>query len=74
MSSNDNATIAALASYLVQANQIREILAKEHQYAESAPGWSHIYIYIFFLFQFIRILPFMFLYVSVDYSLVVLKV
>ena len=30
MSSNDNVTIAALASYLVQANQIREILAKEH--------------------------------------------
>ena len=28
MSSNDNVTIAALASYLVEANQIREILAK----------------------------------------------
>ena len=28
MSSNDDVTIAALASYLVQANQIREILAK----------------------------------------------
>ena len=28
MSSNDNVTIAALASYLVEANQIREVLAK----------------------------------------------
>ena len=30
MSSNDNVTIAALASYLVQANQIRETLVRQH--------------------------------------------